>query len=364
MKNLHGILFACQTYPGLRELVAHRTPASIPFLGRYRLIDFMLSAMVNAGMQDVGVVLHENDPDMLEHLDCGKDWDLSRRRGGLRLLFPPVLDGQQFRGRLDVLSGIYSYLQEIRQDYVVLADGDLVVNLPLELMWAEHLASGADITAVCTANPADVPGAIYFRMDRMSRISDVSCQAPYQNGYRSLEIYLLSKQLLLQLVADGMAHDRYSWCADVLQTGQYELHGFVWDGYAAQIRTAADYYHHSMELLQPEIRAELFRPDRPIYTRERHDSASYLSGGGTCSDSLVGNGCTVEGTVSHSILFHHVRLAPGTEVRDCILMQNTAVGENASLRCVIADQGVQIGQGKLLNGSADCPLVLVKDSQA
>ena len=151
MNKLHGIIFAYRSNPNLRELTQPRNTCSIPYGGRYRVIDFMLSNMVNAGITDVGLIAHANYQSLLDHVGSGKDWDLSRKHGGLRIL-PPFSyadkrgDGN-YRGRMDALAGVYSYLQNIRQDTVVLAGGDLAVNLPLREIYASHVKSGADITA-------------------------------------------------------------------------------------------------------------------------------------------------------------------------------------------------------------------------
>ena len=148
MNGLHGIIFAYEKEPGLRELVEHRMPASVPFGGRYRIIDFALSNMHNAGITDVGVVLHGNYQSLLDHLGSGKTWDMSRKYGGLRLL-PPFADNrmyqsEEFRGKMEALAGVRSYIEEIRQDYVVLSDSDLIINLPIDDVFEAHLASGAE----------------------------------------------------------------------------------------------------------------------------------------------------------------------------------------------------------------------------
>ena len=130
MNGLHGIIFCYENRNDLRELSEIRSPSSIPFGGRYRAVDFALSNLVNAGATDVGIVLNGRYQSLLDHLGTGKDWDLSRKRGGLKLL-PPFaskeeVDNTAFRGKMDALVGVRSYLEEIRQDYVALMDGDLV----------------------------------------------------------------------------------------------------------------------------------------------------------------------------------------------------------------------------------------------
>ena len=175
MKGLHGIIFSYEKHNGLGELTAGRTPSSVPFAGRYRIIDFILSSMVNASITDVGVVMDGNYQSLLDHLGSGKDWDLSRKHGGLRLLPPFASGGTRggFRGKMEALAGVRSYLEGIRQSHVVLADSDLIINIPLQDVYQAHLASGADITAVCTSNVDSDCDVTFFRLDGEGRVGEV-----------------------------------------------------------------------------------------------------------------------------------------------------------------------------------------------
>ena len=162
MNGLHGIIFAYERRGDLQELGSIRSSASIPFGGRFRAVDFALSNLVNANVTDVGIVLHGQYQSLLDHLGTGKDWDLSRKRGGLRLL--PPFNYQQdwgampYRGHIEALHGVRSYLEGIRQDYVVMMDGDLVANLPIADVYENHVKSGADITVVCDPSKLDDVG--------------------------------------------------------------------------------------------------------------------------------------------------------------------------------------------------------------
>ena len=176
--TMHGIIFSYGKPTGLGDLIAHRIPGSMPFGGNYRVVDFMLSNMVNAGIHDVGVIMHGKCQSMLDHLGNGRSWDLSRNRGGLTLL-PAFAYAEsrtsagRFRGKVEALGCVLEYLREIRQEYVVLADSDLVINLPLEQVLQEHIASGADLTEVCTAEPGN-PSDTYLELDEQGRIVDVA----------------------------------------------------------------------------------------------------------------------------------------------------------------------------------------------
>lgn len=367
MNGLHGIIFSLEKFSGLRELADNRMPASIPFAGRYRIIDFILSSMVNAGITDVGVALQGNYQSLIDHLGSGKDWDLSRKHGGLRLLPSFAHGGTGVRGHMEALAGIRSYLESIRQDHVVLAESDLIINIPLQEVYESHLASGADITAVCTSNvDTACEEAAYFTLSEDGRITQTLTHLRSPDGcYRSLEIYILSKKLLLDLVDECSSRNLHSFRSAVLQGKGDTLNiaSFVWDGYAAQIRSLKEYYERSMELMNSAIRREVFHPARPIHTRERNDASTYIDPNGSCCGCLVADGCTIEGSVENSILFRGVSVARGAQVKNCILMQDVTVGRDSVLHHVVADKNVSILESRTLIGSSSYPLALAKGSR-
>lgn len=263
MNKMHGIIFAYRSNPQLRELSQHRNTCSIPYGGRYRVVDFMLSNMVNAGITDVGLIVHANYQSLLDHVGSGKDWDLSRKHGGLRIL-PPFgyADKRRegdYRGRMDALGGVYSYLEKIRQDYVVLAGGDVAVNLPLGEIFEEHLRCGADITAVCTPVPRGDPrNSDYFTVDADGWVTDVAVQPVYPAGLESMEVYIMSKALLMSLVEHCTAHNIPSFSQGVLlsMADKLKIRAYSYSGYAARLQSVSGYYARSMELLDPVVRAQ------------------------------------------------------------------------------------------------------------
>ena len=288
MKGLHGIIFSYEKKSGLRELIENRVHGSIPFGGDYRVIDFILSSMVNAGITDVGVIMHGKCQSLLDHLGSGKSWDLSRNFGGLTLL--PAFayterrggDGQ-FRGRVEALASVINYLKGIRQDYVVLADSDTVMNLPLEDVFRRHIDTGADITAVCATGAGDGEDT-YFTLDGMGRITDTAYALYTPAGHRCLNVFVLRRDLLLELVAECASRNGYSLRRNILQEmgARLKLYGYVYDGYAAHINTLQSYYDRSMELLSTAVRQALFCPQRPVYGKENDSPSGYIDPDGGC----------------------------------------------------------------------------------
>ena len=368
MNGLHGIIFSYEKRNNLRELGEIRSAASIPFGGRYRVVDFALSNLVNAGVTDVGVVLNGRYQSMLDHLGTGKVWDLSRKRGGLRVL--PPFNYQKdwgvmpFRGKIEALAGVRTYLDTIRQDYVALMDGALVVNLPLADIFEEHVKSGADVTVVCGNDSFATEDGTYFEKNSEGRITEVLYNLHTPRGYRGLEVYILSTQLLKDLVDECAAKDQFSWRKE-LQTRKDSLYlrSYIWSGFAAQIRSVQEYYDRSMQLLNPAIRAELFCPERPIRAKGADKSSTYLGPEGKCVNSLVAEGCRIEGTVENSILFPGVVVEAGAVVRNCVLFKETVVRRDAQLSYIIADKDVEVLSNRTLMGHATYPIVLAKGSK-
>ena len=370
MKDLHGIIFAYRSDPMLRELTHHRNTCSVPFGGRYRVIDFTLSNLVNAGVNDVGLIADDHYQSLLDHIGSGKDWDLSRKRGGLRIL-PPFsyadrhgVEGK-YRGRMDALAGVRDYLENIRQDYVVLAGGDLIANLPLADVFQQHLASEADITAVCTKQFSGAPASCtYLTVGGGNRVTDVAIHPTTPVGYESLEIYILSKKLLLSLVDHCLSHKIASFGDGVLlsMVNTLKIVPYLFEGFSARLHSVPAYFQANAALLNPAVRADLFTMERPIKTKDRSDPSTYYAPGARSVNSLVADGCVIDGEVENSILFRGVKVEKGARISNCILMQGTVIKAGAVVNYVIADKNVTVGDGRMLMGTDTYPLAISKYS--
>jgi len=367
MYSLHGIIFAYEAAPELKELVEHRTSASLPFGGRYRLIDFPLSAMVGAGISDIGVIMQRGYQSLMDHLGSGRDWNLSRRVGGLRLL-PPFgyADTQDmYRSRMEALKSVYSYLKRIRQDYVILARGDLAANFPIDDMFRRHVESGAEVTIACSSTPQLPLKDSSFIIPDRDGFTGGTVWDPIQQpeGYQALEIYILSKELLLKVVEHGTVHNLFNKgdLLEVLTEGR-RAKIYLYDGYVGGITSVEAYYRRSMELLDPACRGQLFLEERPIITKERSDVSTYYDTGARSKNCLVADGCYIEGDIEDCILFRGVHVGKGSVLRGCILMQDTIVQEQAALSHVITDKNVTISPYVTLASPRTYPITIRKDA--
>ena len=370
MNGMHGIIFSYEKKTALRELIENRIHGSIPFAGDYRVVDFMLSNMVNAGITDVGVIMHGNSQSLLDHLGSGKSWDLSRNRGGLKLLPAFAFNENRmgiennFIGKVEALWCVKDYLKHIRHDYVVVADSDLVINLPLDKVLEDHIASGADMTCVCASHPGEQEDT-HFKLDTSGNIIDTTYELPNPTDYRSLNVFVLKTDLLLSMVEECQAHNAVSWRHDILQEmgKRYRFRAFVWDGYAAKIDSVQSYFEKSMELLRPEIRAELFDPRRPIHAKLSDSASTFIDPDSRCVNSLIADGCDIRGSVKNCILFRGVTVEKGANVENCILFKDTTVHSGAILKNVIADKNVVISENATLMGHEKYPVVIAKNSE-
>lgn len=367
MKNgLHGIVYTLRSEKALRDLVANRNSASIPFCARYRLIDFALSSMVNAGVKDVGVIMERDYQSLLDHLSGGKDWGLSRRRGGLRLLPPfglPEAHSGRFGGCMEALRSVRSYIESIPQENIFLTAGDTAANIDLTAAAEQHLHTGADITAVCAPIAPDyahhrfIPGEEGFSGEMLF--------APPgdKRGVASLEMYILKKDLLLALMDycsdTGCVHFHRDGLAHYLAEGG-RVGIFLHDKYVCRIASAADYFRASMDMLEPDIMAQLFPADRPVLTKERADVSTYYGESAAVKNCLVADGCYIEGELRDCIVFPNVRVERGARLENCVIMQDTVVCRNAHLKYVIADKACGISGDTFLAGAPRLPILIPK----
>jgi glucose-1-phosphate adenylyltransferase len=371
MNNLHGIIYAYDASPRMGELVSRRTCASMPFCGRYRAIDFPLSSLINAGVRNVGVIMQRDYQSLLDHLGSGKSWDLSRLTGGLRLMPPfglPDSHSGEYKGCMEALEAVVSYIEDITTKYVALMRGNLITNIDMEAVMAQHEKSGMEITAVCSKK---APPGLHHRFinidDNTSTAGGVLCNVEGTGaGYASLEVYILSKELLLSIISHCSSVNELHFHRNALT--KYFSEGnrigiYVHDGFYAPIRSVGDYYKANMDMLDPVKRSELFLESRPIRTKDRAEVSTYYGDGANVVNSLLADGCYIEGTVKNCILFRGVRIEKGAVLENCIIMQGSVIGKKVVLKNVIADKEVSISPHYTLTGSERLPLVIPKGSR-
>ena len=374
--NAAGIIFSNLHDRHVPELTRTHTMASVPFACRYRLIDFARSKMVNSGISNISVITHDNYRSLMEHIGSGKDWDLARRSGGVKLLPPFItahanVHNELYSSRLEALKSIAYSINEMKEDYVVLSDCDVICNIDLTAVIHDHIEHGADMTMIVKRLPvvtADERSRTIFEVDNDGRIVD--CIKQPEAGLRdkdvSLNIWVATRTYLQSAVQDAIAHGYKSFTHDVISKNasrrNYRVYRF--GGTYADIYSMAGYFKESMALLSDHERWDsLFNVDnRPILTRVRNSPPTKYFKGAQVSNSMIADGCRIEGRVENSIIFRGVRVGPHAVVKNSILFQDAYIGEDADLNCVIADKNVIIRERVRLSGHPELPFYIDKST--
>ena len=350
-------------------LTEHRCIGSLPFGARYRMIDFALSSMINAGVPDIGVVARNNYQSLMSHLGSGKDWDLARKHGGLSILPPYGHSGfGLYSGRVQAIESVRGYISSIDPDTVVLADCNVVASVDLAAALELHAAKNADITVVCTdASGRELPPeSINLTADAEGRVSEL-LTAPVGEAAKTvgMNIYIVRKDVLLDAVHELAARNMNNFDSDFLQSslGRLRVYAFRHTGYAGFLSSRLAYFNCNMDLLLPEPRRELFAPARPVLTRVRDEAPVIYGLGSSIRNSFIADGCYIDGEVENSIIFRGVHIAKGCKIRNCILMRGTVVGENSSLEYAIFDKNVTVAPGRQMIGCETCPIYVEKGAE-
>ena len=369
MSDIMGIIYTGEMDTRLRELTAVRAIASVPILARYRVIDFPLSCMVNSGIRDIGVIMQRNYRSMLDHLGSGKEWDLHGKRAGLTIL-PPFSTKDSvgvYEGMLDALHSNLPYLRSCKEKYVVITNSFMLYNADFEDMVEQHEKTGADITLMYTKDPGVRRSGQgkYCEVQPDGQVTQIEVD-PLTHRFDNtmLEVFCMSRELLISLIDLSTSRGQYHFTRQLLRNAvndkSMKLYGYECKSRVWAIDSVEAYYKCSMELLDPENRASIFPEDRPVLTKLRDEMPTRYAPGSHVSNSLIADGCVIEGTVENCVLFRSVRIGKGAVIRNSIVMQDGRVSPMAEVDHTIMDKQTIIRESTRLIGAANYPVLVSK----
>lgn len=368
-----GILFPNSYDSLVPELVSERLMASIPFASRYRLVDFMLSSMVNCGIDNISLIVKRNYHSLMDHLGSGREWDLTRKKGGLNII-PPFAQKTVniYNGRVEAIASIIDYLKRQKEKYVIMADTNIAVNFDFKDLLQQHIDSGADVTIAYTRE--EIPKALrdidvtkkdlYYSLDidddgRVQKIVVNDKEGGDKNV--SMNIYVIERELLMDQIRQAYVNGLTYFERDIIspQLDKLVVKAYQHNGYYARILDINTYFAENMKMLKEENVNALFAPS-PIYTKIRDDNPTRYAAGSHVKNVMAADGCVIEGEVENSILFRGVKIGKGAKVRNCVLMQDTVIETGATVEHAITDKNVRISSYKELKGTESFPVFVEK----
>ena len=366
-----GIIFSSLNNNTLSRLTSDRTVAAIPFACRYRLVDFSLSNMVNANISNIYIVANYKYRSLLEHIGSGKDWDLARRESGITLISPfqtaTGSETKMFSTHMEALKSMKEYINEIKEEYVVLMDSDVALTIDISDVIRSQEQTGADVTIVTT----DVAPEYTAKNPRImiasvaGKVTQLAMSAAFDERHPELAlgIFVMRTSYLRKLIDEAEAYNYNSLTMLLLKnckSSNYRTYKYT--GFAASVSSFLDYYKYSMELVTNEKARDslLGKKEAPIFTRVHNSAPTKHTSTAKVENSLIADECVIEGTVINSVIFRDVKIEKGAVVKNCVLFHGSHVGKNASLNCIVADKDVYITDGVNLSGNENLPFYIQK----
>lgn len=362
MNKCIGIVNLDENENKMNELVKSRTLAAVPFAGRYRIIDFILSNMTNSGIDTIGIFTKNKSRSLLEHLSNGRPWDLHRKQGGLKVFNFGDID--PFYEDVNNFSENLEFLKRSCYEYVLMAPSYMICNIDFQDAIDAHIESENDITVIYknVDNSDDkFNNCQMLKRDENGRVIAIRRSSSDKTSVDvNMEMYIMKRELFIQIVDDSAKSGLYKKVKECIQGNIEELNvgGYEFNGYLACINSVNNYYDASMDLLKGDVYTELFTSENKIYTRVKDEPPTQYSGNAKVENSMIANGCHIEGTVRNSLIFRKVTVSQGVELNNCVIMQNTIIEKNAKLINVIVDKGRMILENEDCSGSDSLPLVI------
>ncbi len=350
----------------IRSLTTNRPIASIPIGSRYRVIDFMLSNLVNCGITNVGIFTKSNSRSLTDHIGTGKPWDLNRKNDGI-FIFNHVL-GDLINNDSKLIKNNMEYIYRSRNENVILTSSYMVCNMDIADVIKKHEESDADLTIVYTkTNDADknFQNCYTLNVDEKSgRVIGVGKNIGFlKSANICMEIFLMKKERFVKLIyKNAMSVHKPDFYNVLLnEMNDINVNGYYFEGFVSCINSIGSYYEANMSMLNPTVSNELFRnKQRPIYTKIKDEQPTFYAAGCNVQNSLIADGCIIKGRVKNSILGRYVDIEEDAEVVNSIILQNCRIKKGSKLTNVIIDKNATIEQGTELKGSDIFPLVIEK----
>ncbi|WP_246578348.1 glucose-1-phosphate adenylyltransferase subunit GlgD [Clostridium frigoris] len=359
-----GILMLNEREDNIKSLTKARPIAAIPVGGRYRIIDFVLSNMVNSGIHNIGIFTNTKSRSLVEHLGSGKPWDLDRKINGL-YVFDLTSERSELRD-IDVLNDNMEYIYKSKQEYVIISSSNMLCNMDYKEAATYHEESGSDITIIykkTNSGKKDYLSCSTLYINEENKILSVGKNIGASDKINiSMEMFIMKKSTLVDIVKKGMEIGYHNSIKSIIYEHvlKFNVNAFEFKGYIKCIDSLRNYYNASMDMLNAEVNKELFFNNGLIYTKSKYEAPTKYFNGAKVNNALISNGCILKGKIENSIISRRVTVHEEAEINNCIIFENCEIKKGCKLTNVIVDRNIIMHENTVLEGSDDFPVVIEK----
>jgi glucose-1-phosphate adenylyltransferase len=341
----------------LSSLTTNLAKPAVPFGGKYRIIDFTLSNCTNSGIDTVGVLTQYQPLVLNSYIGIGSAWDLDRKNGGVTVL-PPYAESSEVKWYTGTASAIYQNLNYIKQydpEYVLILSGDHIYKMDYSKMLDYHIKKNADVTISVIEVPWSEANrfGIMNTNENMEILEFEEKPANPKNNLASMGIYIFKWSILKEyLEIDNRnpesSHDFGKDVIPLLLEEKKRLVAYPFKGYWKDVGTVKSLWEANMDLLREDCELNLFDHSWRIYSVNPNQPPQYIANDAVVEESLVNEGCVIEGTVEHSVLFQGVHIGKGAIVKDSVVMPDVVIGENVYIEKAIVPSNIEIPRGTII----------------
>ena len=352
MARAFGIVTSSGTHIKIEGMQQYRPIGAFSFLGRYRVIDFPISNMSNSGIDRIQVYVRNKPRSLAEHLGTGRHYNINSKRGKLQLMFAQnSSENDVYNTDIAAFAENLEFIERMHEPYVIIAPSYMVYAQNYSELLQAHIDSEADITL------------LYHSVDN-AREAFINCDVlnlNKQKGVESIEknrgsaqkrnifmdTYIIKKELLIELIKKAKKISSMYTLAQIVNTcaGELDIRGVAHRGYFASITDFNSYYNANISLIDFKTADALFNPEGPIYTRTNDSCPTQYLEGADVKNSVISNGCLIEGTVENSVIGRGCQIKPGAVVKNSVVLAHTVVGENAHLENQVMDKWAKVIHG-------------------
>lgn len=351
----------------LDKLTSIRSINTVPYGGKYRLIDFSLSNMVNAGIKKIGVISSHKYKYLIEHLGTGQEWSLSRKSNDLEILCGGTkfyVDQRPDINLMDIQTNL-SFIEKCNKSHVIIMGSDIVSNIDLKLVLEYHQNKQADVTMIYSKTDKESNSGYFIDInDYTDRVESIDRDNNKKDGNVFTDMLIIKKSLLMLIINEcnslGCDWDLIKILKD--NCDRFDIQSYKYDGYYCKVDSIRKYFECNVDLLDTNNRNRIFDNERRIYTKSIDNHPTRYLNKAQVKNSLIANGCLINGKVNNSIISRQVNIDENSIIDTCIVMEKCKIESNVILENVILDCAVTVKNGVTLRGSKDSPIVIASGS--